>query len=214
MYCCSCKHSVLFIIVCSPNTLYSNSCKIQGHTNIILRNSRKRQTVHYYFNSCCFHTVSVLPLCAVQNVSVFIGPALVFCRRRRRYFMEFRDPEAKFWRQLQWQSSKAGSNWNSEFKAKPQILTSTYCLLIFDRLTRAKNQKIVKPLAPFVLQLWVLWSSKFGVVPNHFPAPPPNLTISCYKFFYATAYRLCLAKNRAPRHRHPLFFTEFCAFYF
>ncbi len=35
---------------------------------------RERRTIHYCFNSCCFHTVSVLLLHAVQNMSLLACP--------------------------------------------------------------------------------------------------------------------------------------------
>ncbi len=43
-----------------------------GHTNLILCNRHERQTIHYCFDSWCFHIKTVLPLSTVQNVSVFI----------------------------------------------------------------------------------------------------------------------------------------------
>ncbi len=45
----------------------------QGHAKVISHNLYGRRTIHYCFNSFCLHTISVLPLLAGWNVSVFIG---------------------------------------------------------------------------------------------------------------------------------------------
>ncbi len=44
------------------NLLYSITAVTQRYRNLILHNLHERRTIHYCFDSCCFQTISVLPL--------------------------------------------------------------------------------------------------------------------------------------------------------
>ncbi len=80
VYHCSCKHSLLFMVECTQvvaQTHFIATNVTKGHVNLILHNLPKRWTIHYCFDSCCFHTISVLPLHRLQNAS-FSWPNFVF----------------------------------------------------------------------------------------------------------------------------------------
>ncbi len=63
----------------------------QGHPHLILHNLHERGTIHYCLNFCCFHTISILPLCTAQNVSVFIGLPCILKKYFLRTYWKFPD---------------------------------------------------------------------------------------------------------------------------
>ncbi len=66
-------------LIGSTNILYSNCCNSRSHEPSFMRLAQKaNNTLHYCFDSCCFHIISVLLLRVAQNVSVFIDLPLDF----------------------------------------------------------------------------------------------------------------------------------------
>ncbi len=91
VYHCSCKHSLSFRAKYTQEvaqTYFILTAITQGHGNPILHNLRERG-IHYCFDLRCFHTISVLPLHAEQNVAVFIGLLSYTSRNGSRIPIDF-----------------------------------------------------------------------------------------------------------------------------
>ncbi len=82
VYHCLCKHKQSFIAEYTQEvaqTRFILTAVTQGHTNLILHNLHKRRTIHYCFDSCYFHAISVLPLCTAQIVCLYWFAPVGWC---------------------------------------------------------------------------------------------------------------------------------------